>query len=106
MAFLPQNDPFYHMKGLFITTADGRGPQRSIATEDDTVLWWMWKMECPHCQSSAKTQRPETMAQRYRRFRYRACERRFNERTGLVFKCLQYLPEVGCLMVLWRVHYK
>ena len=34
---LPQNDPFYHMKGLFITEADGKGPQRSIVTEGETV---------------------------------------------------------------------
>jgi hypothetical protein len=34
----PQNDPFYHMKGLFISQADGKGPQRSIATAGDTVL--------------------------------------------------------------------
>ena len=34
----PQNEPFYHMKGLFITQSDGKGPQRSIATAGDTVL--------------------------------------------------------------------
>jgi hypothetical protein len=34
----PQNEPFYHMKGLFISEADGKGPQRSIATAGDTVL--------------------------------------------------------------------
>jgi hypothetical protein len=34
----PQNDLFYHMKGLFITAADGKGPQRSIVTEGERVL--------------------------------------------------------------------
>lgn len=33
----PEDDPFYQMKGLFITDPSGQGPQRSIATAGDTV---------------------------------------------------------------------
>jgi putative transposase len=63
-------------------------------------------MECPYCQSSTTTERPETTARGYRRFRCCVCERGFNERTGSVFNCVQYPPDVVCLVVLWRVCYK
>jgi putative transposase len=63
-------------------------------------------MECPYCQSSATTERPEITAQGYRRFRCRACARGFNERTGSVFNRVHYPPDVVCLVVLWRVRYK
>ena len=63
-------------------------------------------MECPCCQSSSTTERPETTVRGYRRFRCRACARGFNERTGSVFNRVQYPPDVICLVVLWRVRYK
>lgn len=63
-------------------------------------------MECPYCQSAMITERPETTARGYRRFRCRACTRGFNERTGSFFNRLQYPPDVVCLVVLWRVRYK
>jgi putative transposase len=63
-------------------------------------------MECPHCQSSATTERPDLTTRGYRRFRCRSCERGFNERTGSFFNRLQYPPDVVCLVVLWRVRYK
>ena len=63
-------------------------------------------MECPYCQSSATTERPETTARGYRRFRCCACARGFNERTGSVFNRMQYPPDVICLVVVWRVRYK
>jgi putative transposase len=63
-------------------------------------------LECPYCQSAATTQRPETTARGYRRFRCRPCERGFNERTGSVFNRVQYPPDGVCLVVLWRVRYK
>ena len=63
-------------------------------------------MECPYCHSSTTSERPETTARGYRRFRCRACERGFNERTGSVFNRVQYPADVVCLVVLWRVRYK
>src|SRR5215471_17090909 len=63
-------------------------------------------MECPYCQSATTIERPELTTRGYRRFRCRACERGFNERTGSVFNRVQYPPEVVCLVVLWRVRYK
>jgi putative transposase len=63
-------------------------------------------MECPYCHSSTTTERPEVTARGYRRFRCRACERSFNERTGSIFNRVQYPPDVVCLVVLWRIRYK
>jgi transposase-like protein len=40
-------------------------------------------MTCPHCQSTATTERPDCTVWGYRRFRCRACRRGFNERTGM-----------------------
>jgi putative transposase len=42
----------------------------------------------------------------YRRFRCRACKRRFNERTGTSYNRLHYPTDVVSLVVLWRVRYK
>ena len=39
-------------------------------------------MRCPHCRSSVTTQRSDRTELGYRRFRCRACQREFNERTG------------------------
>jgi putative transposase len=59
-------------------------------------------MDCPHCDSSATTERPDSTTRGYRRFRCRTCGRGFNERTGSVFNRVQYPPDVVCLVVLWR----
>ena len=63
-------------------------------------------MNCPHCHSSATTERSDATVRGYRRFRCRSCNRRFNERTGSIFNRVQYPPDVVCLVVLWRVRYK
>jgi putative transposase len=63
-------------------------------------------MECPHCQSSAITERPERTELGYQRFRCRTCEGGFNERTGTLFNRLQYPTDVVCLVILWRIRYK
>src|SRR3989475_4640588 len=63
-------------------------------------------MRCPHCESSATSERRERTELGYRRFRCRACLREFNERTGTRFNHLQYPTDVVCLVVLWRVRYK
>jgi putative transposase len=57
----------------------------------------------PYCHSSTTSERLETTARGYRRFRCRACERGFNECTGSVFNRVQYPADVVCLVVLWRV---
>ncbi len=62
-------------------------------------------MRCPHCESSATSERRER-TELGRRFRCRACQREFNERTGTRFNHLQYPTDVVCLVVLWRVRYK
>jgi putative transposase len=63
-------------------------------------------MTCPHCASTATTERPNRTALGYRRFRCRSCNRSFNERTGTLFNHLQYPTDVICLVVLWRFRYQ
>jgi putative transposase len=63
-------------------------------------------MTCPHCESTAITERPERTELGYRRFRCRDCQREFNERTGTPFNRLQYPTDIICLVVLWRFRYK
>jgi putative transposase len=63
-------------------------------------------MDCPHCQSSATTERPERTELGYHRFRCRTCSGGFNERTGTLFNRLQYPTDVICLVILWRLRYK
>jgi putative transposase len=63
-------------------------------------------MRCPHCRSSATTKRSDRTELDYRRFRCRACQRVFNERTGTAFNRLQYPTDVVCLVLLWRFRYK
>src|SRR5262249_47169892 len=63
-------------------------------------------MECPHCQSSATTERPRCTELGYQRFRCCTCKGGFNERTGTLFNRLQYPTDVVCLVVLWRLRYK
>jgi putative transposase len=63
-------------------------------------------MICPYCESAATTERPDRTELGYRRFRCRACQRGFNERTGTPYNRLQYPTDVVSLVVLWRVRYK
>jgi putative transposase len=63
-------------------------------------------MRCPHCESTATTERRERTELGYRRFRCRECRREFNERTGTRFNHLQYPTDIVCLVVLWRMRYK
>jgi putative transposase len=63
-------------------------------------------MTCPHCESTATTERSERTELGYRRFRCRYCQRVFNERTGTPFYRLQYPTDVVCLVVLRRFRYK
>jgi putative transposase len=63
-------------------------------------------MRCPHCKSTATTERRERTELGYQRFRCRECQREFNERTGTQFNHLQYPTDIVCLVVLWRVRYK
>ena len=63
-------------------------------------------MACPDSTSTATTKRKGRTALGYRRFRCRACRRRFNERTGTPFNDLQYPTDIVLLAVLWRLRYK
>src|ERR671910_1686281 len=63
-------------------------------------------MTCPHCGSTATTERPERTELGYRRLRCRDYQRGFNERTGTPFNRLQYPTDMVCLVVLWRFRYK
>ena len=63
-------------------------------------------MTCPHCESTATTERSDRTELGYHRFRCRDCGRVFNERTGTPFNRLQYPTDVVCLVVLWRFRYK
>ena len=63
-------------------------------------------MRCPHCASTATTERPDRTELGYRRFRCRDCQRGFNERTGSPFNRVQYPTDLVSLVVLWRFRYK
>jgi putative transposase len=63
-------------------------------------------MICPHWASSATTARSERTARGARRFRCRACQRPFNERTGTPFPCWPYPTAMVCLIVLGRFRYQ
>ena len=63
-------------------------------------------MPFPRCRSTATVIRRRRTALGYRRFRCRACARRFNERTGTPFHDLQYPTDIVLLAVLWRLRYK
>jgi putative transposase len=63
-------------------------------------------MTCPHCESTATTERCDRTEWGYRRFRCRDCWRGLNARTGTPFTRLPYPNDVVCLVVLWRFRYK
>ncbi|MCM8735749.1 DDE-type integrase/transposase/recombinase [Azospirillum sp. A1-3] len=63
-------------------------------------------MRCPHCHSTATSERSDRTAHGYRRFRCRECQRGFNERTGSVLNRLQVPSDVVFLIVLWRLWLK
>ncbi|CAO3455153.1 Integrase, catalytic region [Azospirillum largimobile] len=63
-------------------------------------------MRCPHCQSTAISERSDRTAHGYRRFRCRKCRRGFNERTGSVLNRLQLPTDVVLLILLWRLRLK
>ena len=63
-------------------------------------------MQCPHCETTATTERRERTELGYRRSRCSRCHREFNERTGTRFNHLQYPTDIVCLVGLWRVRYK
>jgi hypothetical protein len=63
-------------------------------------------MRCPHCLSTATTERSDRTELGYRRFRCRDGGHVFNERTGTPFNRLQYPTDVVSLVVFWRFRYK
>ncbi len=63
-------------------------------------------MRCAECDASEVTERPELTARGYRRFRYRACGKQFNERSGGILNRTQYPSDVIALVVFWRLRYK
>ncbi len=60
-------------------------------------------MRCPHCQSTATTERSDRTAHGDRRFRCKGCGRQFNERTGSALNRLQVPTDVVFLILLWRL---
>ena len=63
-------------------------------------------MNCPHCHSASTTERAGRTTQGCRRFRCRACGRRYNERTGTVLNHVQFPTDIVFLVVFWRLRYK
>ncbi len=63
-------------------------------------------MDCPHCSSAATTERSNRTVLGYRKFRYRHCDRGFNERNGTPYNWLQYPTDIVLLVVLWRLRYR
>jgi hypothetical protein len=62
-------------------------------------------VRCPSCRSTAVQERPERIAQGYRRFRYLDCTKQFNERSSGLLNRTQYPSDVIALVVLWRLRY-
>ena len=63
----------------------------------------MW---CIGCGSEAVTERPESSARGYRRFRCRQGDRQWNEHSGTLLSRAQYPSDLIALVVLWRLRYK
>jgi putative transposase len=63
-------------------------------------------MECIGCGAAAVSERSQRAAHGYRRFRCRACGKRFNERSAGSLNRTQYPSDVVALVVLWRLRYK
>src|SRR5262249_44907771 len=64
------------------------------------------KTDCPHCDSSATTERSNVTTRGSRGFGCGSGGRGLNERTGSTLNRLHYPPDVLCLVVLRRVRYK
>ena len=63
-------------------------------------------MCCPRCRPTAVRERPERIAQGYRRFRCLDCTKQFNERSTGLLNRVQYPSDVIALVALWRLRYK
>src|ERR671932_33818 len=63
-------------------------------------------MDCVRCGSAGVTERPESTARGYRRFRCRGCGKQYNERSGTVLNHAHYPSDVIALVVLWRLRYR
>ena len=63
-------------------------------------------MQSVGCGSATVTERPERIAQGYRRFRCRDCGRQSNERSAGTLNRTQYPSDVIALAVLWRLRYR
>src|SRR5580658_3496397 len=63
-------------------------------------------MRCVACGTSAVAEQSECTAQGYRRFRWRACGKQFNERSDGVLNRTRYPSDVIALVVLWRLRCK
>jgi putative transposase len=63
-------------------------------------------MDCPHCASTAIKEQTRQTALGYGTFRYSACKRTCNERTGTPFNFLEYPTDIVLLVVFWRLRYK
>jgi transposase-like protein len=63
-------------------------------------------MRCVACDAAEVSEWPECTARGYRRFRCRACEKPFNERSGGISNRAQYPSDVIALVVFWRLRYK
>ncbi len=62
-------------------------------------------MNCPQCASPRTKEQRKITALGYRTFRWSACRRTFNERTGTPFNFLEYPIDIVLLVVLWRLRY-
>jgi putative transposase len=63
-------------------------------------------MKCIACGATAVSERPDRMAQGYRRFRCRECGKQFNDRGGGILNRTQYPSDVVALVVFWRLRYE
>ena len=63
-------------------------------------------MNCLCCGSAAVTERPDTTARGYRRFRCRACGRQFNERSAGVLNRTCLPSDIIAFVVFFRLRYR
>jgi hypothetical protein len=63
-------------------------------------------MRCIERDAADVSERRERTIRGYRRFRYRACRKQFNERSGGILNRAQYPSDVIALVIFGRLRYK
>jgi hypothetical protein len=63
-------------------------------------------MRCVACDAAEVSERPDHKARGYRRFRYHACGKQFNERSDRILNRAPGIRPMSSRSWCWRLHYK